>query len=73
MSSLIQCRQCRIEKTCACHFQPTTFARGRLASGMRSALCKLCFARRQNKTEAQINDELREIAFELRLEQEKIN
>ncbi len=71
MTNQIQCRQCRLQKTCACHFEPSTFASARLKSGARSALCKLCFARRQNKTETQINEELRELAFELKIEQPK--
>ncbi|BCM88864.1 hypothetical protein IAD21_00706 [Abditibacteriota bacterium] len=69
MPSLIQCRQCRVQKSCGSCFEPSTFARQNLVSGMRSALCKVCFARRQNKTESQIAEELREVAFELKQEQ----
>ncbi|RYX80057.1 hypothetical protein EON83_30245 [bacterium] len=66
---LIQCRQCRIQKSCTSCFEPSTFAQQKLASGARSALCRLCFAKRQDKTDQQITEELQEIAFELKHDQ----
>lgn len=47
-----------------CHFDPSTVAAEGLSNGMRSALCKECVLESQGKTPDEINDELKELAFE---------
>ncbi|BCM88695.1 hypothetical protein IAD21_00537 [Abditibacteriota bacterium] len=65
---MIQCRKCFTRLSCVCHFEPTSFVGQRLSTGDRSAICKQCYGKAQGKTPAQIDDELKELAFERELE-----
>lgn len=67
---MTMCFQCRVQLGCGCNFEDSTKGKQPLASGVWVAMCKVCFLRSQGKSEAQIDDELREIAFDIKAAQQ---